>query len=128
MIEDTIINYITLEERESPTLAEIMGFDGGTIVPVYATRPVDAPEYYFMIERTGGSESNMLHTTTLAVQSYGPTLLEAAKLNKWVIEHMKQIAKYDDVASSKYQTDYNFTNTLTKQPRYQAVFSILHYE
>ena len=90
-------------------------------------RPVEKPEKYYIIERTGGSETNHLRTATIAIQSYAPTLAEACELNEEVIELTKEMVELESISSVRYSTDYNFTNQTKKQPRYQAVFSILYY-
>ena len=33
-----------------------------------------------------------------------------------------------EVSKAQLSGEYNFTNTATKQPRYQAVFSLVHFE
>ena len=96
-------------------------------VPVYMTRPEDVPDSYVLIEKTGGELRDKLNASTFAFQSYAPTLLGAAELNETVKDAMESFAALPEVASSKYSTDYNFTNPAGKQPRYQAIFKIYHY-
>ena len=48
-------------------------------------------------------------------------LIEAVKVA------MDGFAGEPQVARVKLQTDYNFTNTATKQYRWQAVYNITHY-
>lgn len=112
MIETTIYDYLVSE------LAS---------VPVYMTRPETAPQKYVLIEKTGGSASNHVYKSMFAFQSYGATLLEAAQLNETVKEAVEELVTLDEVASARYQTDYNFTNVADKHPRYQAIFEITHY-
>lgn len=96
-------------------------------VPCYMTRPETAPASYVLIEKTGGEESNHLKASTFAFQAYAPTLFGAAELNEAVKEAAKSIEVLPEIASSKYSTDYNFTNPADKHSRYQAIFKIYHY-
>ena len=91
---------------------------------------VEAPAqltHYVLVDQTGSSTRNHITTTTVAVQSYGETLLKAMELNELVKAAMDSFAGQNDVASVKLETDYNFTNTATKQYRWQAVYQITHY-
>ena len=101
--------------------------DDAIDVPVYMTRPENVPGRYVLIEKTGGERRDKLNASTFAFQSYAPTLLGAAELNEAVKEAVDSFAVLPEVASSKYSTDYNFTNPASKQPRYQAIFKIYHY-
>lgn len=91
---------------------------------------MEAPEQltnYILLDQTGTSQSNHITTTTIAIQSYAPTLYDAMLLNEEVKAAMVGFAELSQVAKVELQTDYNFTNTATKQYRWQAVFSIIHY-
>jgi hypothetical protein len=91
---------------------------------------MEAPEQtsgYVLIDQTGSSRTNHITTTTLALQSYGATLYEAMLLNKEVEEAMDGFAELGEVTRVELETDYNFTNTATKQYRWQAVYNITHY-
>lgn len=91
---------------------------------------VSAPESttgYVLIDQTGSSNRNHIMTATVAVQSYGSTLENAIRLNEQVKAEMLSFASEDEVASVRLETEYNFTNTATKQYRWQAVYSITHY-
>lgn len=96
-------------------------------VPCYMMRPETIPDTYVVIEKTGGSKENHLIRSTVAFQSYAPTLAQAAELNEAVKAAAEELVELDDITASRYNTDYNFTNTATKQPRYQAVFDVYHY-
>lgn len=96
-------------------------------VPCYLMRPENVPDRYVMIEKTRGDETNHIKMSTFAFQSYGKTLYEAAELNNEVIEAAKDLIASDDIISSNYNTDYNFTSTADKKPRYQTTFDIQHY-
>lgn len=95
-------------------------------VPVVMEAP-DQVTNYVLIDQTGSSRTNHITTTTLALQSYGDTLYNAMLLNMEVEEAMDGFAELDEVTRVELNTDYNFTNTATKQYRWQAVYNITHY-
>lgn len=112
MIEKTILDY--LGEHLS--------------VPVYMEEPIDKPASYVLIERTGSSESDLIETTTLALQSYGASLYDAAVLNMAVKARIKQAVELPNVSAVYINSDYNFTDTETKRYRYQCVAVVTHFE
>ena len=113
MIEKIILDYISEELPD---------------VPCYMERPETKPDgEYILLEKTGSSLSNHLPKATIAVQSYAPTLQKAAELNEEAKAVLLRAAVLDDISGVYLQTDYNFTDTTTKQPRYQAVFDFYYY-
>lgn len=115
MIEKTIISYFNQKNRE------------GVIPKAYMMRPEKAPKQYILIEKTGSEKRNHITTSMFAFQSYAPTLLDAAELNESVKAVVEGMIELDDITNITLNSDYNFTNTADKQPRYQAVFNITHY-
>lgn len=111
MIEKTIYEYM----------------QGALTTPCYMMRPERAPDTYVVFEKTGGSKENHILQSTFAFQSYAPTLMEAMELNEQVKDAVNGMVSLDDITRVHYETDYNFTNTADKHPRYQAVFEITHY-
>lgn len=98
-------------------------------IPVYLERPEKKPEgEYVIIEKTGGTKTNKLATSTFAFQSYGPTLYKASQLNESVKGAIEAAEGLDEISSVTLNSDYNFTDTASKSYRYQAVFVITHYE
>lgn len=95
-------------------------------VGVYMEAPSQLTNYV-LLDQTGTSRTNHINTTTIAVQSYAPSLYEAMLLNETVKAAMEGFAELENVTRVELETDYNFTNTATKQYRWQAVFSITHY-
>ena len=100
-------------------------------VPVYTEIPANPPKKMIVLEKTGGSEVNFIKRSTFAIQSYGKSLYEAAELNDALKEMMMDgldgLAGLDEIVSVSLNSDYNFTDTTTKEYRYQAVFDIVHY-
>ena len=117
MIEKVVLDYL----------------NGVLDVPAYMQspethkKPTDNPIEFVRIEKTGSSRSNHIFTATIAIQSYSNTLYGAALLNEKVKEAMANIITLDVITSEDLNSDYNFTDTSTKQPRYQAVFDLVHY-
>ncbi len=97
-------------------------------VPTYLEHEKTMPNEYIMVERTGGGMVNGLKNCTLAVQSISTSMYKAALLNEKVKDAMFVLPGEHNVSSSKLNSDYNFTDTTTKQYRYQAVFNLTHYE
>ena len=95
-------------------------------VPAYMEAHSELTDYV-LIDQTGSSRENQITTTTLAIQSYGDTLYNAMLLSESVKQAMDGFLQLPQVARVELQTDYNFTNTTTKQYRWQAVFLITHY-
>lgn len=91
---------------------------------------MEAPEQttdYVLIDKTGSSRTNHIITSSFAIQSYGATLYDAMSLNAEVTEAMEGFIELDQITKVELETDYNFTNTETKQYRWQSVYNITHY-
>ena len=112
MIEKTILDYLSSEMNP---------------IPVYMERPLNPPEKYILIEKTGSGLLNTLFSATVAIQSHARTLYETATINDEVIEAMIGM-NVKGVTSIKLNSDYNFTDTSTKTYRYQAVFDLYYKE
>lgn len=103
-------------------------------VPVYTMQPEEQfdsegnPLSYVLIEKTGGGVTDHVPSATVAIQSYGPTLYESALLNEIVITAMEEIVELPAIGRCHLDTDYNFTDTRRKIPRYQAVYDIRYYK
>ena len=95
-------------------------------VNAYAERIESLTGSFIIIEKTASSEINKVKSATVAVQSYAPSLLEAAELNEEVKNCMYKLANDKDIGSVKLNSDYSFNDTRTKEYRYQAVFNITY--
>ena len=94
---------------------------------VFADRQKNSPAKYIVVEKTGSRRDDRVNGATIAVQSIGPTLLDAASLNEEVKTQMDAIVSLEVIGACRLNSDYNFTNQETKEYRYQAVFNITHY-
>ena len=111
MIEVTIKNYLT---EALP-------------VPVYMQRPEQIPEQYVLMQKTGSAKANRVSTATIAFQSCATRLADAMTLNEAVKEAVESMVALNEVGAVRLNSDYNFTDTQSKQYRYQAVYVITHY-
>lgn len=112
MIEKVVLDYLTT--KLTPT-------------PVYVEIPKDTPVKFVLIQKTGSSRSNLLESATIAVQSYDSSLYNASVLNEAVKEAMYELPSVKEVSKCDLNSDYEYTDTVSKRYRYQAVFDIVHY-
>lgn len=97
-------------------------------VPIYMEVPAkNIPKKFVTIEKTGGGKDNHIGSAILAIQSYAGSLLLSAQLNEVVKDAMENAIVLDEIAKVQLNSDYNFTDTTTKQYRYQAVFELKFY-
>lgn len=111
MIEEVILNFLN---KHLP-------------VTVYLEKRPKMPERYVLFEKTGSSERNHLGSATFAFQSYAESLYQAAKLNEELKMVVNNLIELNEISRVNLNSDYNFTDTETKEYRYQAVFDIGHY-
>lgn len=97
-------------------------------VHVGMERPQNPPESYVIIERVGGNESNYISQATIAIKSIAPTLFRAASLDHDVVTAMRDFAEVTNVSSCTLNADTNFTDTTTKEYRYQSTYIIAYME
>ena len=111
MIEKVVYDYLTTALYPTQVFTEIRQ---------------GMPSKYVFFEKAGGGMRDRLRVSTFAVQSYGPSLIDAATLNHDVIEAMLNMVSEAEVTNVELNSDYNYTDMQTKTPRYQAVFEITH--
>lgn len=95
--------------------------------PAFTEKPSSAPKRYVLIDKTGSSKSNHLPSATIAFQSYAESKYEAAKLNEELKDVVEQMIVLNEIRGLDLNSDYNFTDTTTKEYRYQAVYDIRYY-
>ncbi|MBO1909727.1 hypothetical protein [Sporosarcina sp. 6E9] len=96
-------------------------------VPAFTEKPTDAPKRYVLIDKIGSGESNHLPSAIIAFQSYAESKYKAAKLNEELKQVVKQLVELNEIRGLSLNGDYNFTDTTTKEYRYQAVYEIRYY-
>lgn len=95
----------------------------------YLEEPERPPKTYLLVEKQGSGERERLDEATVTVQTYAPSLYEAAALNLSVKKLMLDMANELDVVTRCIcSSDYNFTDSKTHRYRYQAVYVINYYE
>lgn len=102
--------------------------DGLKGVPVLLEKRSPVPERLVLLERTGTTvdRADITHVT-MAAQCYARTLEGAAELAGKVVDAMLSAAGLPSVSSINCVDLYNFTNHITKEYRYQAIFEICRY-
>ena len=95
-------------------------------VPVCMEAPEKNIRRFVVLEKTGSSKVNQIPTATIAAQSYGPTLYDAAQLNEEVKIAIESATVLPEISAVRLNSDYNFTNPTTKQYRYQALYVITY--
>lgn len=112
MIEKVLLDYLNAADLSAE---------------VFMEQPKGKPAAFFLLEKTGGMETEHIFESTFAVQSYGRTLLEAARMNEEIKAAMRDAIALETISRVELNGDYNYTEPITKQYRYQAVFVITHY-
>ena len=94
---------------------------------IYAEVPEEKNGTFFVIDKIGSSTENRICTSTIAIQSYADSKLDASEQNERMKKAMDGITVLDCISGCQRDTDYDYTNIAKKQYRYQAVFEITHY-
>lgn len=114
MIEKTVLDYLISKNLSAGT-------------GVYMEVPLNPPDKYIVIEKTGSSRYNRINQAMLAIKSYSKkSLEEAAMLNEEVLEAMDAITELTEIFRAELNSDYNYTNYETKEYRYQAVYNLYY--
>ena len=96
----------------------------------YTMRPAeDTPTPYGLFEKTNSTKTDHVTYSTFAFQSYGSSLFEAAQISaelRALIEDLPELTS--EVSKAQLSGEANFTNTADKQPRYQAVYQLVHFD
>lgn len=101
--------------------------DNRLSVPSFLQYPENPPKRFVLFEKTSSGKSNHLPSATFAFQSYAESMYEAALLNEELKRTVENMIELDNIRGIQLNSDYNFTDTTTKEYRYQAVFDIKHY-
>jgi|SRR5699024_5623250 len=101
--------------------------DGHLDVPSFLERKSKMPSKFVLFEKTSGAKHNHLKSATIAFQSYAKSMYDAAMLNDQVKKVVEQMIELPEISGIELNSDYNFTDTETKEYRYQAVFDINYY-
>ena len=94
---------------------------------VFMEVPAQAPQEFYVLEKTGSSRTEHINESTFALQSYGETMLRAAQMSEDAKTILEQLIALSSVSRVSAVRDYNYTDPTTKKYRYQIVFTIIHY-
>ena len=86
-------------------------------IPVFMEKPDSPPESYVLVEKTGSNRQNKIETAMIAVQSYAGSMAKAAELNRHIKDLMLDCIVLDEIGGCSLNSDYNFTDTSTKEYR-----------
>lgn len=95
--------------------------------PVYMEFPSNPPDRFFVLKKADSGREDLIDSAMFTLQSYGESLLEAAKLNELAKAAMDSLMELDEIADSRRGGDYPFPDTKNKRYRYQTVHNITHY-
>lgn len=110
-IEEFIVDYLS----------------GVLSVPVSGDVPSPVLPRFVTVEKTGGGRENKIPSATIAVQAWAETRADAADLCSEVEAAMEAILAEPEISRCALDSSYNFPDLERKKPRYQAVFSVIHY-
>jgi len=110
MIEKIILDYLN----------EVLDVD------VFMEVPEKDIESFVVLEKTGSSKTNHIPSATIAAQSYGPSMYDAALLNEQVKAAIENMVELDEISAVRLNSDYNFTDTRTKKYRYQCLYVVTY--
>lgn len=92
---------------------------------VYAETPVDLPDNYVLVSRTGGGISNYLRDYAVYTETVSRNdKLTAATLHEAVVEAMLTLPDSTNVYRCRLNSDYDATRPEMKDYRYQALWQI----
>ena len=97
-------------------------------VPVGLEVPPRPPDTFVVLEKTSSARRDHICRATMALQSYGPTLEKAARLNEQLKTAMDALSAHPGVGACRLNSDGNFTDTDSRRYRYQAVYDLTYYE
>lgn len=116
MIEVTVLNYLKSVLTGVTVLMELPEVPSADY-PTF-------PEKLVVIELIGRSVTDRIQDASIALQSYGTSLYNAAALDEQVRAAMDAIPGSTDVAGAHLASNYNFTDPETKRYRYQSVYEL----
>ena len=96
-------------------------------VPAYGDVPSPLLPRFVTVEKTGAGAVNYIPWATIDVLAWADTRADAADLCEEVEAAMEALVEEPEISHCSLDTSYNFPDLSRKKPRYQAVFSIVHY-
>ena len=97
-------------------------------VPVYFEFPSNPCESFVVLKVENNPRENLIDSALIVADSYGPTQLDAARLNASVKPILDDLVLLPSISASKRGGDYPAFDSVNKRYRYQAVQNITYYE
>lgn len=96
--------------------------------PALMERPNNGTGVYFVIEKVGGSRNEHIDSAMITVQTFAPSLYQAASVCEALNEAMlNDFIVLPNISSIELNSSYNYTDTKSKDYRYQSLFEIYYY-
>lgn len=95
--------------------------------PAYMEEQREEKERFVLVEKVGSSDEDFIKSATITIQSFAPTMFDAASLNEEVKATIREIVSLPQIVDISLNSDYNYTDTNQKRYRYQAVFDVIYY-
>lgn len=98
-------------------------------IPSYLNAPSDKPDKYVRIRKSGSSGDRFIETAIFIFYCVSEkSLYEAAQMNEDLKEVMYDMPGFIDAVSKvELNSDGNFTDTKTKEYRYQSIFEVTYH-
>jgi len=117
MIEETVLTYLNTA-LDVPVLMELP--------EVPSEDYPEFPDSLVIVELVGKSVENRLHNASIAFQSYGSSLYNAAALDEQVRAAVEAMPEHTDISGAHLASNYNHTDTRTGRYRYQCVYELYY--
>lgn len=118
LIEEIVIEYLNKNGLQYPAYGDMPKRDLSRNNP---------PDRFYLVEKTGNVSRDRLHTAQITVQSISAvSKAEAAWMNESMVAVMDGLSEHPAVFACRLNSDYDFTDTVSKRYRYQAVFDITY--
>lgn len=107
-------------------IIEYLNSHAGIAYPVYGDTPMDSGTRYYLVEKTGSTNRDHIHTAQVAIQSYGNSKADAAAMNETLVAAMRGLMTLPAVSACRLNSDYDYSDLSKRRYRYQAVFDITY--
>lgn len=87
---------------------------------------IENEERWIKIEKTGSRYKDSVATATFAIQSYAPSLYDAASMNHMLKQFVRGMVTDARISAVEINGDYNYTDTSRKGYRYQMVVDVIY--
>ena len=96
-------------------------------VPVYLDAPKVTPNAYIKVFRNGTSGTRFLESALFTFHCIASTLLESAALSEQLKEAMYDMPSVPKISKVELNAETDWTDTATREYRYQSVYEITYH-